>query len=46
MRTRARRTKKRTPKRKTYKKRGGFWNDPSSELSYKWITDSAPYTSK
>lgn len=43
-----RRYKKRTVKnkrRKSYKKRGGFWNDPSSELPFKWITDSAPYTS-
>lgn len=43
-----RRFKKRTVKNKrrnTYKKRGGFWNDPASELSYKWITDPAPYTS-
>lgn len=43
MRTR-RRIKKRTLKnkrRKTYKKRGGYWNDPASELSYKWVTDPA-----
>ena len=48
MATRVRRIKRRTPKnkrRKTYKKRGGFWNDPASDLTYKWVTDSAPYTS-
>jgi hypothetical protein len=43
-----RRFKKRTVKNKrrnTYKKRGGFWNDPASELPFKWVTDPAPYTS-
>ena len=46
MRTRGR--KRRTVKnkrRKSYKRRGGFFNDPSSESQFKWITDSAPYTS-
>jgi len=47
-RTRTRGIKKRTVKnkrRKTYKRRGGFWNDPSSDLIYKLVTDSAPFTS-
>jgi len=49
MRTRGvKRIKKRTVKnkrRKSYKRRGGFFNDPSSDSMFRWVTDSAPYTS-